>query len=134
MLPFPEFFSAIINRFQRCFEDSSFPPSDLVIVTTLRAWHSDWDSCGWGASDGLYALRPCSLLLGFPVDGESWDGAVNQVGIFATGSGIAPIRSMIESGGIAHQYRQQVGTKILRMHRKTECQSPKAPQAHCLLH
>mmetsp|Transcript_26837 Transcript_26837/g.61894 ORF Transcript_26837/g.61894 Transcript_26837/m.61894 type:complete len:308 (+) Transcript_26837:39-962(+) len=77
----------------------SSPPSsgDKAEFLIKVAPSNDWLV---NAKKGDSVLLSAAMGKGFPVDGESWDGAVNQVGIFATGSGIAPIRSMIESGAL----------------------------------
>jgi len=77
----------------------SSPPSsgDKAEFLIKVAPSNDWIV---NAQKGDSLLLSAAMGKGFPVDGESWDGTVNQVGIFATGSGIAPIRSVIESGAL----------------------------------
>mmetsp|Transcript_10007 Transcript_10007/g.22426 ORF Transcript_10007/g.22426 Transcript_10007/m.22426 type:complete len:300 (-) Transcript_10007:63-962(-) len=77
----------------------SSPPSDggkpefLIKVAPSNEWLLN-------TQKGDNVLLSAAMGKGFPVDGESWKDTVNQVGIFATGSGIAPIRSVIEGGAL----------------------------------
>jgi len=55
-----------------------------------------------GASSGDAVQLSPAMGRGFDIACESWTAAdVNQVGLFATGSGVAPIRAAIESGALA---------------------------------
>lgn len=62
------------------------------------------DNNAWitGSSAGDAVLLSPAMGKGFNTSCEAWEEAqVSQVGLFATGSGIAPIRSAIESGLLA---------------------------------
>merc|ERR1711904_245472 len=51
---------------------------------------------------------------GFDTSCEAWGSNVDQVGIFATGSGVAPIRAVIESGALAGKVcRLYLGARTL---------------------
>jgi len=64
----------------------------LIGETEANKWMTD-------VSKGDAVKLSPAMGKGFATDGESWEG-VSQVGLFAAGSGIAPIRSVIESGAL----------------------------------
>ncbi|CAE8680827.1 unnamed protein product [Polarella glacialis] len=67
----------------------------LIKLSESNAWMT-----GTKSGDALQ-LSP-AMGRGFSIDGEAWKAAdVSQVGIFASGSGIAPMRAAIESGALA---------------------------------
>lgn len=67
---------------------------------TLEFLIKDAESNSWLTSmkDGDAVQLSPAMGRGFNIECEAWQDTVSQVGIFATGSGIAPMRSMVESG------------------------------------
>lgn len=53
-----------------------------------------------GSGSGDKLLLSAAMGKGYDVGCEAWGDTVNQVGLFATGSGIAPLRAVIESGAL----------------------------------
>eukprot|EP00931_Biecheleriopsis_adriatica_P056934 TRINITY_DN33771_c0_g1_i1.p1 TRINITY_DN33771_c0_g1~~TRINITY_DN33771_c0_g1_i1.p1 ORF type:complete len:325 (-),score=74.57 TRINITY_DN33771_c0_g1_i1:67-1014(-) len=78
---------------------SSAPTSGGKLEFLIKAVDSNAWLTGAGAGDVL-KLSP-AMGKGFDVSCEAWATAdVNQVNLFATGSGVAPMRAAIESGAL----------------------------------
>mmetsp|Transcript_62016 Transcript_62016/g.134487 ORF Transcript_62016/g.134487 Transcript_62016/m.134487 type:complete len:339 (+) Transcript_62016:41-1057(+) len=71
--------------------------------STLEFLIKDSESNAWIAATGKGDALQLSAAMGkgFDIDGEAWAGKVSQVNLFATGSGVAPIRSALEGGALA---------------------------------
>jgi len=73
----------------------SSAPGGALDFLIKNAESNDWIT---GASQGDVVKLSPAMGKGFNVDCEAWKEAdVNQVSLFATGSGIAPMRAVIES-------------------------------------
>eukprot|EP00929_Paragymnodinium_shiwhaense_P015639 TRINITY_DN123738_c0_g1_i1.p1 TRINITY_DN123738_c0_g1~~TRINITY_DN123738_c0_g1_i1.p1 ORF type:complete len:376 (+),score=106.62 TRINITY_DN123738_c0_g1_i1:65-1129(+) len=78
----------------------SSPPNDSAPLEFLI---KEVESNGWLTKAAAGDVLQCSAAMGkgFAMEGEAWTGAdVAQVGLFATGSGVAPLRAVIESGAL----------------------------------